>query len=335
MTKRFLNLKNFAAATAIFAALAFAGCGVPDPDPDPNGPVDHDLTISEVIERVGPSMVNIETNTGGGSGIIFREDGYIITNDHVIRDTKTIVVYVGERKLSAKKIGTDRRKDIAVIKVEGKDLQPARFGDSDNVKKGDHVVAIGNSLGVHDTVKDGIVGNVNIEINTGETKNKYIQTNAEINHGNSGGGLVSLRAEVIGINDLSLTQGEGMHLAIPSNDAKKTAEELIAKTYVEYPYIGVECTNEQVKNTPLVVVKTVEPNSPAAKAGLKKGDALFKVNEATIATVADLREKIEENGSAKPMSIKYLRVVNKKLIQYEAQVTPKTLRTGFYTNDWS
>lgn len=324
------------AAAVLSVLFVCSGCG-PDPDPDPDHP-DHDLTVTEVIERVEPSMVNIETDTGSGSGVIFSKDGYIITNDHVIRDTKTVEVHIANHKLDAKKIGTDRRRDIAVLKVEEKDLRPAAFADSDNAQKGADVVAIGNSLGLHDTVKKGAISNVNIVIDNGAKKNKYIQTDAQINHGNSGGGLVNMRAEVVGINVMGLSSdvGEGVNFAVPANEAKKTAEQLIDKGYVEYPYIGVECSNEKnKKNGSYVLVVNVESDSPAAQEGIRRGDIILEANGASIKTVSELREQIETSGAGGKVTIKISRTVNGKSVQGKAQIIPKMLRTGFYQNDWS
>jgi len=145
-----------------------------------------------------------------------------------------------KRTLQAKRIGTDPRRDLAVIKVEGENLPTIQFADSTKIKVGEEVVAIGNARGQENSVTKGIVSNLNVDLDDGTNICKYIQTDAPINSGNSGGALLNMKAEVIGINRARLNNAESMGYAIPINDAKDLAKQLIEKRYVSYPYLGIK-----------------------------------------------------------------------------------------------
>ena len=275
-----------------------------------------------VAEKVLPSIVGIRveynvnsifyrqtsTATAEGSGVIISEDGYILTNNHIVSNSSSyyqvseasrIVVYLynDPTEYEAKIVGTDEETDLAVIKIEKTGLTPAELGDSDQVKIGEFAMAIGNPLGMQNSVSSGIISAVNREITDTDGKNyTLIQTDAAINSGNSGGALVNSSGQVIGINTLKLmgTGVEGMGFAIPINDTKPIYEDLIQYSKVKRPYIGFsgrDLDEATAKANNLVVgayVVSIEEFSAAEKAGLRPGDVVIKINGTSITTMDEL-----------------------------------------------
>ena len=275
-----------------------------------------------VAEKVLPSIVGIQveynvnsifyrqtsTATAEGSGVIISEDGYILTNNHIVSNSSSyyqvseasrIVVYLynDPTEYEAKIVGTDEETDLAVIKIEKTGLTPAELGDSDQVKIGEFAMAIGNPLGMQNSVSSGIISAVNREITDTDGKNyTLIQTDAAINSGNSGGALVNSSGQVIGINTLKLmgTGVEGMGFAIPINDTKPIYEDLIQYSKVKRPYIGFsgrDLDEATAKANNLVVgayVVSIEEFSAAEKAGLRPGDVVIKINGTSITTMDEL-----------------------------------------------
>ena len=275
-----------------------------------------------VAEKVLPSIVGIQveynvnsifyrqtsTATAEGSGVIISEDGYILTNNHIVSNSSSyyqvseasrIVVYLynDPTEYEAKIVGTDEETDLAVIKIEKTGLTPAELGDSDQVKIGEFAMAIGNPLGMQNSVSSGIISAVNREITDTDGKTyTLIQTDAAINSGNSGGALVNSSGQVIGINTLKLmgTGVEGMGFAIPINDTKPIYEDLIQYSKVKRPYIGFsgrDLDEATAKANNLVVgayVVSIEEFSAAEKAGLRPGDVVIKINGTSITTMDEL-----------------------------------------------
>ena len=275
-----------------------------------------------VAEKVLPSIVGIRveynvnsifyrqtsTATAEGSGVIISEDGYILTNNHIVSNSSSyyqvseasrIVVYLynDPTEYEAKIVGTDEQTDLAVIKIEKTGLTPAELGDSDQVKIGEFAMAIGNPLGMQNSVSSGIISAVNREITDTDGKTyTLIQTDAAINSGNSGGALVNSSGQVIGINTLKLmgTGVEGMGFAIPINDTKPIYEDLIQYSKVKRPYIGFsgrDLDEATAKANNLVVgayVVSIEEFSAAEKAGLRPGDVVIKINGTSITTMDEL-----------------------------------------------
>lgn len=320
----------------ILTSLLFSGCVGPDDEetklpPDP---------VAAVVQKVGASMVNIETEAGKGSGVILNEKGYIVTNDHVIRGggSSLEVHLLDKRSLKATLIGTDPRIDIAVIKVEEADnLQPAEFGDSKTVNVGDDVIAIGNARGIENSVTKGIISNLNVSVDTGTNIRHFLQTDAPINPGNSGGALVNMTGKVIGINDMKRTDSESINYAIPINDVKGIVDQIIDNGYVSLAYIGINGANEQTSDGEgYVKVVDLMPDSPAIKAGLQKGDMITYVNDARVETVSKLREQIKNSGIDTMVSLRIARPTNQGLqtgiIQVKLEELPKAL---YYPIDWS
>lgn len=275
-------------------------------------------TTQEVAEKASESVVEITTETvvndsfmqqyvskGAGSGVIISEDGYIITNHHVIEDANTVNVTLKNGKTyKAKLIGKDKVTDIALIKIEEKGLTPAVFGNSDNLKVGETVVAIGNPLGeLGGTVTNGIISALNRDITIdGQTMN-LLQTNAAINPGNSGGGLFNANAELVAVvNAKSGGENiEGLGFAIPINDVVNILDDLMDHGYVTgRPQMGISVKDISTKDEMFsyrvdrlgAYVVDVQSGSAAEKAGLEIGDCITKIDDTDITSSADITSTI-------------------------------------------
>ena len=265
-----------------------------------------------VASKVQPSIVGItveysinspfsnstSTAKAEGSGIIIREDGYILTNNHVVNSTSTssfyevgkankVTVYLHNEEVpfEGKIIGTDEQTDLAVIKIEKTGLPAAELGNSSTVQVGEFAMAVGNPLGMESSVTSGIVSAVNREITDSDgITYSLIQTDAAINSGNSGGALVNAKGQVIGVNFLKVsgTGVEGLGFAIPVNDAKEIAEQLIQYNKVKRPYMGIsglDLSKQEAQRYRLVegiYIRSVEDFSAAQKADLRIGDVIIK-----------------------------------------------------------
>ncbi len=311
-------------------------------------------TAVGVAKKVQPSIVAITveysvnsifnrtpgTATAKGSGVIISEDGYILTNNHVVNSSSsssnvfyevgeaskvTVKLYNDDTEYEGEIIGTDSQTDLAVIKIDKTGLTVAELGDSDSVQVGEFAMAIGSPLGLDNSVTAGIVSAVNREV-LDEDGNKYIaiQTDAAINSGNSGGALVNSKGQVIGINTLKLSGDgvEGVGFAIPINSTKDIYQQLIEYNKVKRPYIGIsgrdldEKTAEANNLVVGVYVVSVEEFSAAEKAGIKAGDVIIEADEKDIETMDELNEiknqkqigdtmklKINRNGQEKDVTI--------------------------------
>lgn len=267
-----------------------------------------ELTIVEINKKVKNSVVGIlvsaqneEEPYFSGSGFIISNDGYIITNEHVVDKATQVQVVLsdGITEYNAKIVGEDIQSDLAILKIEANDLSPAELGDSDELEVGETVVAIGNPYGMElaGTVTDGIVSALNRKIEINGSFMTLIQTNASINPGNSGGPLVNAYGQVVGITSSKLvaTDYEGIGFAIPINDVTSITEELINYGYIKTrAYIGIQgsgLTESYAKyhNLPRgVYVSYVDPNCDAAKKGLQKDDIIVGFNGEKIVSMAEL-----------------------------------------------
>ena len=263
-----------------------------------------------------------------GSGVIISSDGYIVTNNHVIDGADKILVSLpdnSKKEYEAKIIGKDPRSDLAVIKINAKNLPFAKLGDSNDLMIGDVVFAIGNPFGVGETVTQGIVSALNkTEMGINDYEN-FIQTDASINPGNSGGALVDSRGALIGINTAILSRTGGNHgigFAIPSDMVKKITSVLIDKGSIERGFLGVGIQDVTDNLSNLyngkigAVLINVDSNSAAAKAGLKVWDLIIAVNNKTISSASELKNIIGSFSPNEVVTIKYIR--DKK--EYTAKV---------------
>ena len=252
-----------------------------------------------------------------GSGVIISKNGYIVTNYHVVSGATKIIVKLHDgRKYTAKLIGSDPKTDIAVIKIEAKNLKPITITDSNDVKVGDIVLAVGNPFGLGETVTQGIVSGLNrSSVGLNDYEN-FIQTDAAINPGNSGGALVDLKGRLVGINSaiLSTSGGNnGIGFAIPSNMMKFVVTSLITTGKVTRGYLGVRISNIDSAKAKLygidygVLINSVEPNSAAAKAGLKAGDVIVAVDGKKVTNASILRNIIAFKGAGAKVRLKIYR----------------------------
>ena len=259
---------------------------------------------------------------GLGSGIIISPDGYIVTNNHVVNGATDIRVTMSDRRvLSAKLIGADKLTDLAVLKVDGGNLPSVPWGDSTKLHPGQTVLAFGNPLGFRFTVTRGIVSALNRPNPFSEDRRapgEYIQTDAAINQGNSGGPLVNAHGEVVGINTflISPTGGfAGMGFAIPTQIVRPTVETLIRNGKVEHGYMGIgisDVTPDEAKffhleNASGAVVTQVESDSPAAKAGLKVGDVITQLNGSQVSDAGQLQVEVGQKQPGNTIQLEVLR----------------------------
>ena len=252
-----------------------------------------------------------------GSGFIIDKDGYIITNNHVVEGADEIKVKLADgREFKARVVGRDSKTDLALIKISSlfKDLPTLPLGDSDKMRVGDWVLAIGNPFGLEHTVTQGIISATSRVIGSGPYDN-FLQTDAPINPGNSGGPLINLKGEVIGINTAIIATGQGISFAIPSNMAKSVVSQLKEKGKVTRGWIGVSVqslTPEMaqafgLKETKGALVGDVVAGSPADAAGLKRGDVIISFDGKEIKNMSDLPKIVAETPIGQTVDLKIMR----------------------------
>lgn len=297
-------------------------------------------TAIYAAQKVLPSMVSIKVEydvnyfgmtkatTGSGSGVIISEDGYILTNNHVISsadsssfyqvsDAKSITVkiYGDETEYPAEIVGTDSQTDLAVLKIDKTGLQAAELGDSSSVQIGEFVLAIGNPYNLDFSVTAGIISALNREMTVDSTTYKVIQADCAINSGNSGGALVNSKGQVIGITTLKLsgTGIEGVSFAIPINDTISIYKTLIEKGKISRPFVGVsgldidEATAIRNGLTKGIYVDSVVSGSSAEKAGIKSGDVIVSFDGKDISTMDELNEIKNTKNIGDNVEIKFYR----------------------------
>jgi putative serine protease PepD len=279
-----------------------------------------------VASRVLPSVVTVKVGTDGGfslgSGFIASSDGYVITNDHVVEGQhgSTTVTFSDDTTVSAKLVGVDQESDVAVLKLDKTGLPAVQFGDSDQVAVGDPVLAMGSPLALTNTVTSGIVSALDRTIEADEPggPTRYyaaIQTDAAVNHGNSGGPLVDSGGRVIGINSVirslasdSDTAGNiGLAFAIPINQAKRIAQDIIDTGKSRRTVIGAELSNSYQNPNGGVQVSTVTAGGPADQAGIKAGDVLTRINGRPLDQPADLIALVRKYAPGQSVAVVYQR----------------------------
>jgi Do/DeqQ family serine protease len=308
-------------------------------DTDPN-------FITKVVERVGPAVVRIDSSRtvkteipeefsdplfrqffgfqvpqgkrveqGTGSGFIISSNGEILTNAHVVDGTTTVKVTLKDgRTYTGKVLGKDDLTDVAVVKIQADNLPTVALGNSDQLEPGQWAIAIGNPLGLDNTVTTGIVsatGRTSNQIGAPDKRVEFIQTDAAINPGNSGGPLLNARGEVIGMNTAIIQGAQGLGFAIPINTAKRISSQLIATGKVEHPYLGIQMValtpdlKQKINSDPNsglsvdedqgVLVVKVMPNSPAAKAGIRAGDVIHSLDGRLVKDATSVQEAVENS----------------------------------------
>ena len=293
------------------------------------------MTTAQVAKMVSPSVVVITTEqvvysqwswygqsqveSGAGSGVIISSDGYILTCAHVVSGASNITVSIGDKDYPATLVGEDTTSDIAVVKVDATGLTPATVGDSDNLKVGESVMAVGNPLGeLGGTVTSGIVSalnrSVSIQGSSSVNTMSLIQMDASVSPGNSGGGLFNMNGELVGVVNAksSDSDAEGLGFAIPINDAMKVAQDLLENGYVTgRPYMGITylaVTDAQTAqqlgvNAYGIYVADVVKGGPADKAGLKVGDRIVSIDGTEVAQKTDLGTIIQQHSAGDTLSI--------------------------------
>jgi S1-C subfamily serine protease len=317
----------------------------PAPATNPAASIDSNF-ITNVVSQVGPAVVRIDaTRTvsngvpdafkdpffrqffgsdlptppaqkevrGVGSGFIVSVNGEILTNAHVVAGVKTVTVTLKDgRNFKGTVMGSDLVTDVAVVKIDANNLPTAALGNSDQLKPGEWAIAIGNPLGLDNTVTTGIISATERSsgaLGFSNERVNFLQTDAAINPGNSGGPLLNAQGQVIGMNTAIIQGAQGIGFAIPINKAKAIADQLIAKGKVEHPYLGIvmvtltpEVKNTinndpnsglQIKETQGILITQVKPGSPADKAGIRAGDIITQVNNQPVKTGDEVQQAVE------------------------------------------
>jgi S1-C subfamily serine protease len=287
--------------------------------------------VIDVTERVGPAVVRVETGSGApnargrgglGSGIVISPDGLVLTNSHVVGASKQIRLRDNEGIVTdARVLGVDPDTDLALLRADGvRDLRYARLGNSKSLRRGQLVVAIGNPLGFESTVTAGVVSALGRSIRSvsGRTIEDVIQTDAALNPGNSGGPLVSSAAEVIGINTAIISGAQGICFAVASNTAQFVLSEIIRHGYVRRAYIGVSGQTAPVPRRHALVagvdnkmgalLAQIEPDGPAAQAGLLPGDVVIRLDGVEVNGVDDLIRVLDRDRIDRTLAMDLLRM---------------------------
>lgn len=336
-------------------------------------PTSHNF-IAEAAEKVSPAVVRIDAakklgthvpeafnspifkrffgenlpvpeervQRGTGSGVIISSDGRLITNAHVVDGADTVQVTLKDGRIVEGKVkGVDSLTDVAVIKIEAQDLPQVSIGKSEQLTPGQWAIAIGNPLGLDNTVTVGIVsaiGRTSSQVGIPDKRVRFIQTDAAINPGNSGGPLLNVQGQVIGINTAIRADAQGLGFAIPIETAKRIADELFDKGKVEHPFLGIsmvdltpevkEEINQQLEtnikqNQGVVIIRVIE-DSPAAKAGLRQGDVIQRVGGVVVKSPTEVQQQIEKSLVGKDLPVEVIRNSKIAKIMVKPDVFPRS-----------
>ncbi len=278
---------------------------------------------------------------GTGSGFILSENGELLTNAHVVADTDTVQVTLKDgRTFEGKVAGVDAVTDVAVVKIRANDLPTVKLGNSQNLIPGQWAIAIGNPLGLDNTVTIGIISatdRTSAQVGVPDKRVSFIQTDAAINPGNSGGPLLNAQGEVIGVNTAIRADAQGLGFAIPIETAARIASELFTKGRVEHPFLGVEMTdlsptkkqqiNQEnqlnIQQDAGIVIKGVLDDSPAKRGGLLPGDVIQKVNGKTVKTSAQVQKLVESSSVGDILAIEVNRSGKIQTFKVQSGIYPK------------
>jgi S1-C subfamily serine protease len=281
--------------------------------------------VIRAVEVVGPAVVKIDAARGGGSGVLFTPDGLILTNSHVVDGAGPLTVVTPDgHSMRADVVGQDADTDLAVIRIDGTSLPWASLGDSRAVRVGQVAIAIGNPYGFHHSVTTGVVSALgrSLRSRSGRLMDDIIQTDASLNPGNSGGPLVTTRGEVMGVNTAMILPAQGLCFAIASNTARFVAARLIRDGRIRRSYIGVAGQNvpipravaraNQLAVSSGVFVVSVEPDSPAAAAGLRDGDVVLAFAGEVVTGLDQLHRQLTDDRIGVPAALTILRAAEKR-----------------------
>lgn len=290
---------------------------------NPNAQMFNDPFFRNFFGSQMPQMPDKEVQRGLGSGFIINKDGTILTNAHVVDGAEKVTVTLKDgRTFQGKVMGRDPVTDVAVVKVDATNLPVVKIGDSKTLQPGETAIAIGNPLGLDNTVTEGIIsatGRSSGQVGIPDKRVNFIQTDAAINPGNSGGPLLNQNGEVIGINTAIIQGAQGLGFAIPIDTAQGISDQLIASGKVEHPFLGIQMVTltpevkQEINSNPnsglsvyndsgVLIVKVV-PDSPAAKAGLRAGDVIEKVNGQAVKDADALQQSVESSQVGKNLQL--------------------------------
>lgn len=296
--------------------------------------------IAAAVESTGPAVVRIDSErtlrnrptqrgerilSGTGSGFIIKSDGLVLTNAHVVDGADTVTVTLKDgRNFKGQVLGEDELTDVAVVKIQASNLPTVEIGNSEQLRPGEWAIAIGNPLGLDNTVTAGIIsatGRSSSAVRVPDKRVSFIQTDAAINPGNSGGPLLNQQGQVVGMNTAIIGGAQGLGFAIPINRAQEIANQLVAKGKVNHPYLGIqmatltpdirEALNSEsngavrVQADRGVVIVGVAGNSPASKAGLRTGDVIQQINGQDVKTADDVQRAVDNSsiGVSVPVAV--------------------------------
>ncbi|HEY9633200.1 MAG TPA: HhoA/HhoB/HtrA family serine endopeptidase [Coleofasciculaceae cyanobacterium] len=367
------NLLNLATAPSQAAPEALAQA-VPTANPGLNPNTNF---VTQVVDKVGPAVVRIDSSRtvtsrvpdvfnnpmfrqffgadlptepqqrverGEGSGFIISSNGQILTNAHVVDGADTVNVTLKDgRSFKGKVLGTDPVTDVAVVKIESNNLPTVALGNSEQLKPGEWAIAIGNPLGLDNTVTTGIIsatGRSSRDVGVPDKRVQFIQTDAAINPGNSGGPLLNASGQVIGMNTAIIQGAQGLGFAIPINTAQRIANQLVSKGKVDHAYLGIQMVTltpdlkQNINSNPNaglnvdedqgVLIAKVMPNSPAAKAGLRSGDVIQKINGQSVKDAEGVQKAVENSQVGSSLQLGLRR--NQKDVSVTVQ--PGTIPVG-------
>jgi S1-C subfamily serine protease len=291
-----------------------------------------------VVEKVGPAVVSIGVKKhtrsqrfggeGAGSGVIIAPDGFVLTNNHVVEGADEVEVNLTDGStFPAQIVGTDPATDLAVVRVGSNNLPTAEMGNSDSLRVGQLVIAIGNPLGFQSTVSTGVISALGRALRgqSGRLIENVIQTDVPLNPGNSGGPLVDSRGRVIGINTAMISMAQGISFAVPVNTAKWVVSELLTRGKVRRAYLGLGAQVRPLSRrtqryfeltaTTAVEVVSVEESGPAHRAGLREGDLIVALNGQSIATVDDIHRLLTGQPAGSVIKLTILRDQERREVQ--------------------